>query len=127
MIHPPEHCLPGSGWAIIDAQRRALSFDGLPAGRGLRDTAPIAKRFVIAKGELRQLVYFWYQGQGRVFSANQDVILYRFWDHATRDRTVGALVRFTTPILRGQIDAAEDRFERFARAVVPALRPHIPE
>jgi EpsI family protein len=106
VIHPPEHCLPGAGWSIIDASRRAIDFPGLPASHGLRDDGPTAKRFVIAKGDARQLVYFWYQGQGRVVSANEDVILWRFWDRAT---------------------AAEARFERFASEVVPLLPPYVPE
>jgi len=29
-IHPPAHCLPGSGWDIIDSQTIALPFEGLP-------------------------------------------------------------------------------------------------
>jgi EpsI family protein len=127
VIHPPEHCLPGSGWAIIDAERRAVDFAGLPAGHGIRDDERVAKRFVIAKGDARQLVYFWYQGRGRVTSANEDVILYRFWDRATRGRTDGSLVRFTTPIVRGDVASAEARFQRFASAVVPLLPPHVPE
>lgn len=127
VIHPPEHCLPGAGWAIIDASRRPIDFRGLPAAHGLRDAGPTAKRFVIAKGEARQLVYFWYQGQGRVVSANEDVILWRFWDRATRGRTDGSLVRFTTPIVRGDVAGAEARFARFASAVVPELAPYVPE
>lgn len=127
VIHPPEHCLPGSGWAIIDADRRPVSFAGLPERHGLRDDGPVAKRFVIAKGERRQLVYFWYQGRGRVVSANEDVILWRFWDRATRGRTDGSLVRFTTPIVLGDVAAAEDRFTRFASTVVPLLPPYVPE
>ena len=126
-IHPPEHCLPGSGWAIIDASRQPIDFAGLPTGHGIRDEQRVAKRFVIAKGDARQLVYFWYQGQGRVISANEDVILYRFLDRATRGRTDGSLVRFTTPIIHGDVASAEARFERFAAAVVPLLPPHVPE
>lgn len=126
-IHPPEHCLPGSGWDIIDAQMVPIDFPGLPAGHGLREAGPRAKRFVIAQGDARQLVYFWYQGQGRVITANEDVILHRFWDRATRGRTDGALVRFTTPIERGDAIAAEQRFRDFAAVIVPILPQYLPE
>ncbi len=127
VIHPPEHCLPGAGWGFIDSSRRPISFDGLPAGRGLRDEEHLAKRFVIAKGENRQLVYFWYQGQGRVVTANEDVILSRFWNRAVRGRTDGALVRFTTPIFHDDVPGAEARFQRFASQLVPILPPYVPE
>ena len=126
-IHPPEHCLPGAGWGIIDSSRLPIAFAGLPRRSGLRDEGPRAKRFVIAKGDERQLVYFWYQGQGRVTSANEDVILFRFWDRATAGRTDGALVRFTTPIYRDDLDAAEGRIHRFASVMVPLLPPYVPE
>jgi EpsI family protein len=127
VIHPPEHCLPGAGWSIIDSSRIPIHFAGLPEAHGLRDDAPLAKRFVVAKGDSRQLVYFWYQGQNRVITANEDVILFRFWNRATRGRTDGALVRFTTPIDRGDIAAAEGRFERFASQAVPLLPAYVPQ
>jgi EpsI family protein len=127
VIHPPEHCLPGAGWGIIDSSRVPIAFEGLPSGHGLRDDGPLAKRFVIAKGDARALVYFWYQGQGRVVTANEDVILFRFFDRARRGRTDGALVRFTTPIHRDDVQAAEARFRRFASAVVPLLPDYVPE
>jgi len=125
-IHPPEHCLPGSGWDIIDSRREPIGFPGLPAGHGLREDGPRAKRFIIAQGDVRQLVYFWYQGQGRVITANEDVILYRFFDRALRSRTDGALVRFTTAIERGDVAAAEARFREFALQAVPLLPRYLP-
>ena len=48
-IHPPEHCLPGSGWDVIDS--KIVPIDAGTPGE--------AKRFVIAKGNQRALVYFW--------------------------------------------------------------------
>lgn len=126
-IHPPEHCLPGSGWDIIDSKIVPIAFDGLPEGHGLREDGSHAKRFVIAQGDERQLVYFWYQGQGRVITANEDVILFRFWDRATRNRTDGALVRYTTSIERGDVAAAEARFREFAQLTVPILPRYLPE
>jgi len=126
-IHPPEHCLPGSGWDIIDSKHVPIAFPGLPVGHGLREDEPRAKRFVIAQGDERELVYFWYQGQGRVITANEDVILFRFWNRARRGRTDGALVRFTTRIERGDIESAEARFQEFANLVVPILPSYLPE
>ena len=126
-IHPPEHCLPGAGWDIIDSRTEPIDFTGLPTGHGWREDRTRAKRFVIAKGKDRQLVYFWYQGQGRVITANEDVILHRFWGRATKGRTDGSLVRFTTPILRGDVEAAEARFHALASLVIPALPPYVPE
>ena len=127
VIHTPEHCLPGSGWDIIDSRIVPLDFEGLPQGHGLRASGPQAKRFVVAKGRQRRLVYFWYQAQGRTVTNNEDVILFRFWDRATKGRTDGSLVRFTIPITRGDVDRAEAQFRDLAPLVVAQLGPYIPE
>ena len=117
-IHPPEHCLPGSGWDIVD--NRVVPFrSGEIEGE--------AKRFVIAKGDARQLVYFWYQSRGRVIARLHDVILYKFWDRATRRRTDGSLFRLTTPIVRGDEQSAEEAILAFAEEFTPLLPPYIPE
>lgn len=121
MIHPPEHCLPGSGWDVIGSQVVPIDLPGLPGAH--REV----KRFVIAHGDLRQLVYFWYQSRGRIIAHNTDVILYRFWDHATRGRTDGALVRLTIPIPPQGVQASEDTFRDFAPRLTALLPKYLPE
>jgi EpsI family protein len=122
-IHPPEHCLPGSGWDVIDSKVVPVEFLA-EAGVG-----PVgeAKRFVIAKGNQRALVYFWYQSRGRVIARSHEKILYMFLDRARKGRTDGSLVRYTTPILFGDEEAAERTFREFARATAPLLPEFVPE
>ncbi|MCP4905557.1 MAG: EpsI family protein [bacterium] len=115
-IHPPEHCLPGSGWNVIDAQ--VVPIDIGSGGE--------AKRFVIAKGNQRALVYFWYHSRGRVIARNHHKIIWMFLDRARRGRTDGSLVRFTVPIQFGDEKAAEAIFEEFASTVTPLLSDFIP-
>jgi EpsI family protein len=119
-IHPPAHCLPGSGWDIIDNRTVPLEIPGLP-GKEHR-----VKRMVIAKGDQRQLVYYWYQSQGRVIAEDWQKILYVGLDRARRGRTDGSLVRFTIPIVRGDEERAEQAFRDFAPHVIPRLAPHVP-
>lgn len=121
-IHPPAHCLPGSGWDIIDSRTVPLAFPGLPQADAK------AKRLVIARGEARQLVYYWYQTQGRVVSEDWQKILYVGYDRAVHSRTDGALVRFTIPLLPDEDEKrAEVAFDDFARRVLPVLEPYLPE
>jgi phenylacetate-CoA ligase len=54
-IHPPKHCLPGSGWDIIAAEVVPLEIPDW------QDGSANVNRLVIAKGETRALVYYWYQ------------------------------------------------------------------
>jgi len=120
MIHPPAHCLPGSGWDIVAAQLVPLDIPGLPG-------APAeVNRLVIAKGEARQLVYYWYQERGHVIARDWEKILQLFWSRATTHRTDGALVRFTVPMPRGDEANADASFQALAREIVPRLPTYIP-
>ncbi len=114
-IHPPAHCLPGSGWDIIRNET-------VPLG----DLSPVpgatAKRLVIAKGKFRQIVYYWYQSRGRVISEDWKKILYVGFDRATRKRTDGSLVRFTVPYRQG----GEQRAEEAVLAVAPHVLSRLP-
>ena len=119
-IHPPAHCLPGSGWDILDSRRVPLELPGLP-GQQAR-----VKRLVIAKGKDRQLVYYWYQSQGRVIAEDWQKIVYVGLDRALRGRTDGALVRFTIPIQRQDDERAEQAFHELAPRVIERLAPYVP-
>jgi EpsI family protein len=119
-IHPPAHCLPGSGWSIIDARSVPLSIPGLP------DSNAHVKRLVIAKGNERQLVYYWYQSQGRVIAEDWQKVLYVGLDRATKGRTDGSLVRFTIPIPRQDDESAERSFQDLAPRVIEKLAPYVP-
>jgi EpsI family protein len=119
-IHPPAHCLPGSGWNIIDSDRENISFSGLP------QQPADARRTVIAKGDARQLVFYWYQERGRVIADDWMKIGYLFWDRARVQRTDGALVRFTAPIIRGNDEASSAALHDLAEAISPLLPSYIP-
>lgn len=119
-IHPPKHCLPGSGWDIIESDLVPLEVDGLP------ERPATVNRLMIAKGSSRQLVYYWYQERGRVIGEDWKKILYQFWDRATRNRTDGSLVRFSIPVVRGDTALAEENFEAVARLVIPKLPEYVP-
>lgn len=120
-IHPPAHCLPGSGWDIVDNQTVPLEVAGLPVEHAT------AKRLIIAKGELRELVYYWYQSRGRVISQDWQKIVFVGWDRAVRGRTDGSLVRFTIPIRRrGGEERAEEAFHSLAPKVLALMPSYVP-
>jgi EpsI family protein len=119
-IHPPKHCLPGSGWDIIGHSVVDIDLPGLP-----QQPAPV-NRMVIAKGDARQLVYYWYQTQGRVIADDWQKIAYLSWDRARSGRTDGALIRFTTAIFHKDDDAAERRIRELAADITPRLPAFVP-
>ncbi len=116
LIHPPEHCLPGSGWDIIESSIVPVDFG----------IAGDAKRVVIAKGKARALVYFWYQSRGHVIGTNFGRLWHLFFDRALRNRTDGSLLRFTMPIDRENFDEADETFRMFASKIAPDLPRFIP-
>ena len=120
-IHPPAHCLPGSGWDIIAQERVVLDLEGMP------ERPAAVNRLVIARGETRQLVYYWYQERGRVTAEDWKKIIYQSWDRARENRTDGALVRFTAPIYRDREAEAEANLLDVASQVLPLLPTRVPE
>jgi EpsI family protein len=120
-IHPPAHCIPGSGWDIIDNQTVELDLTGLPK------TPAMVKRMVVARGNARQLTYYWYQSRGRVVSQDWEKVLYVGLDRATRGRTDGSLVRFTVPIVRNDEKAAEEAFRGLAPLILARIPAYVPE
>jgi EpsI family protein len=120
-IHPPAHCLPGSGWDLIRVENVTLDLPGLPQ-RPAR-----VKRLLIAKGEARQLVYYWYQQQGRVIADDWQKILFVGVGRALRGRTDGTLVRFTVPIRRDGEEAADAEFRDLATRVVAHFPGYLPD
>jgi len=121
-IHPPAHCLPGSGWDIIDSQTVPLGIDGVP-----NPGSATAKRLIIAKGETRRLVYYWYQSRGRVISEDWKKIVYVGLDRALRSRTDGSLVRFTVPIQQNDVAASDAAFHDLAPQILENLSAFVPE
>ena len=118
-IHPPRHCLPGSGWNVMDAAIVPLELPGLPGGAE-------ANRLIIAKGNSRQVVYYWYQSRGHVIARDWEKILRMFTDRARLGRTDGSLVRFTVPLVRGNEAEADAAFRDLASLLVPRLPDYVP-
>ena len=118
--HSPAVCIPGNGWIITDLKRTHYSSND--AGVSL----PF-NRVIIGKGSQKQLVYYWFEERG-IKIANEywsKLVLLR--DALFENRTDGALVRLTTPILPGETEAdADRRLQEFTGVVVPSLVPYLP-
>lgn len=120
-IHSPRNCIPGGGWEITELSRRDV-----PLGASGR-TLPV-NRVVIALGDQKELVYYWYQERGRVMTNENIVKWFLFWDSLKRNRTDGALVRIVAPLPRNVPEAAVDaEMQRFAARTEPQLARYIPD
>lgn len=121
-VHSPRACLPGGGWQLETFEEYLLEDMG-PAGEDY-----VINRSIIAKGDMRQLVYFWFVERGRIQTNEYAVKWGIFWDALTLNRTEGALVRVTTFVSDvSQLAEADKRLESFVRSVNPKLAYHLPQ
>jgi len=120
-VHSPRSCIPGGGWEIESL--RQVPVKGVATGNG----DLVVNRAVIAKGTLRQVVYYWFAQRGRHMTNEYLVKWYLFWDGLTRSRTDGALVRLVTPLGRDEPESAADqRLGDFMRRIYPLLPRFVP-
>jgi len=118
-IHSPKNCLPGAGWTPVESSRVMLSLPG---------HAPFpANRYVIQKGDAKQLVLYWYWAHDRGVASEYWAKFYLVADSLKMNRSDGALVRLTTPMQPGEsVAASEQRMLPFADEVQPLLDSYIP-
>ncbi|WP_447977155.1 exosortase C-terminal domain/associated protein EpsI [Candidatus Nitrospira bockiana] len=115
--HSPLNCLPGGGWAILSREEWPVTVGSRP----LR-----VNRVVIQKGLDRQVVLYWYQDRGRVVTSEYRAKAYLVWDAMRRNRTDGALVRVSLPLI-GSAEAADRTAVQFLQQVVPLFPAFLPD
>jgi EpsI family protein len=96
-IHSPKNCLPGSGWEVVSSSEERLP---IPTG------AVDVNRYVLVNEHRRAVVYYWYQGRGRVEGNEYRVKLQLLRDSAFRGRSDDALVRVVVPVVSTDSSAA---------------------
>lgn len=119
--HSPKNCLPGSGWTpLVDDE---TSID-------VGETAPIVvNRYIVAHGEDRDLVLYWYQSRSRVVASEYKA---KFWvvaDAMRYNRTDTAIVRVIVTIDKNNpdSDAAQRTAVNFVKTFYPAIRRILPQ
>jgi EpsI family protein len=74
----------------------------------------------------KELVFYWYQGRGRVIASEYEGKFWMVADAITRKRTDGALVRLITPIKDGETKAFA-RLSSFAQDSFPEIERILPK
>jgi EpsI family protein len=116
-IHSPKNCLPGAGWDPVQSGYIKIS---IPGGRQI-----VVNEYVIQQGLDKQLVFYWYQGRGRVIASEYSGKFWMVTDAISRNRTDGALVRLVTPMNDGELQARA-RLVSFTQLLFPHLQSVIP-
>lgn len=115
--HSPRTCIPGDGWEIESLTRTTFETNGTPL---------TVNRAIIGKGQVKQLVYYWFEQRGRNLASEYDVKWYLFVDALLERRSDGALLRIITPIDGRDVQAADTRLIQFVRDSYPRLRAFLP-
>lgn len=115
--HSPKNCLPAGGWTPLLADE--LTFN---VGEG-----PITvNRYVVARGEERSLVLYWYQSRDRVVASEYRAKLWSIADAIRFNRTDTSLVRVVVPIREENREEATATALDFIAAFFAPLRALLP-
>ncbi len=90
-IHSPRNCLPGAGWEILTA--------GDTIAR-VGNRMHVVNRYVLKNGSATAVVWYWYQGRGRVVASEYAVKWNLLKDAAMVGHTEEALVRVVVPVAK---------------------------
>ncbi len=116
--HSPKNCLPGTGWTPLDSSQVPID-----VGRAM---PIVVNQYVVAHGDDRSLVLYWYQSRDRAIASEYTA---KFWvvvDAMRLNRTDTALVRVVVPIVNRDQDAASKSATDFVKAFYGTLREYLP-
>ena len=118
--HSPKNCMPGAGWVPTESARMTVQIPGRPE--------PIrVNRYVVAKGDQKVLVLYWYQSRDRVVASEYAAKFYLVADAIRYNRSDTALVRVTVPMAADDDAAAAARTaNEFVQSFFPGLRRFLP-
>jgi EpsI family protein len=127
-IHSPKNCLPGAGWEVMSAEQ--IAAPGL-SGQGTTN------RVLLANKGVRALVYYWYQGRGRIEANEYKVKWNLLRDAAALGRTEEALVRIVVPMVptsraataaenKAAFAVADSIAQSVAKELLPAVSKVLP-
>jgi EpsI family protein len=107
-IHSPRNCLPGAGWEVLTPGVRSVAAGGAQY---------VVNHNVLKNGRATALVYYWYQGRGRVVADEYRVKWNLLRDAALVGHTEEALVRLIIPVGRGTFFSADSAQNKYAQAI----------
>lgn len=116
--HSPKNCLPGSGWTPLESGTLQVEVPDWPE--------PVTvNRYVVARGDQRTLVLYWYQTAHRVVASEYLAKIWLVLDSLRYRRSDTALVRVVALDETGAA-GAEDVAVSFLQEFFPLIRQALP-
>ena len=117
--HSPKNCLPGNGWIPSVSDVIPVS---IPS-----ESEPIRiNRYLVARGDERSVVLYWYQAHNRVIASEYTAKFYVVADAVRMNRTDTALVRVVVPVANNDEHGATEAALDFVRAFFTPLKSYLP-
>jgi EpsI family protein len=118
-IHSPKNCLPGAGWETLQVGTDTVATP---------TRTFVVNRYIIARDGEQALVYYWYQGRGRIESDEYRVKWNLLRDAALHGTTEEALARVIVPLASAGGERRMGLDERQAKVLARELTAQlIPE
>lgn len=118
--HSPKNCLPGAGWLPVINDRITIDIPG-------RATPVEANRYIVARGDAKSLVIYWYQTHRRTVASEYSAKVFTVVDALRYNRSDTAVVKVTIPIREGtDNDKATEMAKQFVRDFFGKLLPFFP-
>jgi len=116
--HSPKNCLPGAGWeqSRSDSLRVAVPSFAQPIE---------VNRYVVARGDEKSVVLYWYQSQKRVVASEYKAKIWTVADAIRYNRTDTALVRVVVPMMGNEAVAQQEAID-FVQSFFIPLRKYLP-
>jgi EpsI family protein len=119
-IHSPRNCLPGAGWEVLSGGTQRVTAEG---------RSYVVNRYLLKNGNTRAVVYYWYQGRGRVVASEYTVKWNLLRDAAVLGHTEEALVRVVVPVrsasLQTGVEPSDAEASSLGKAVAARLIPEV--
>jgi EpsI family protein len=119
--HSPKNCLPGAGWEPVETP------GAIPIQVAGRPAPIVVNRYVVARGDAKSVVLYWYQSHGRIIASEYSAKLWLIADAIRYRRSDTALIKVVVPVTRDSDSAAAPTAIRFVQAIYPMLAVEFPD
>jgi EpsI family protein len=116
--HSPKNCLPGNGWVWTVNDIIHIPIAG-------RDPIEV-NRYIIARGDVKSIVLYWYQSRDRVVASEYKAKFYVVADAMRYNRSDTALVKVTIPVTNNDEAAANRAAIEFVQKFYGTVRRYLP-
>jgi EpsI family protein len=118
--HSPKNCLPGAGWEPVETP------GVIPIAVAGRPNPMVVNRYVVARGDDRSVVIYWYQTHGRIIASEYAAKLWLIADAIRYRRSDTALIKVVVPAADDS-EFAVRTATGFVQAAYPALAVQFPD